>query len=1103
MQASLTWEEKLFDATNLCEDASDIRGIFPQDYQAATDIAEAAVDINTIAALSKSAPLAIILFANSQAHKPPVLSIFSLGTTISISQATPVLENIGLEVLRAHSYTCAFRGQSSYLLKLAVRTYDGTALDPERFNAAVSPGLIEILAGRAHSDPLNSLLRRAPLNVRHIALLRAYCALLWQVQKVATKRTMWEALAAAPDVAFKLFTIFNTMFNPASGQSLSDRQALCATQSSSLLESLRKVPDITHDRVLRALFALVQNTVRTNFYTGLDTFAFKITPEKIEFMPYPRPLFEIFVFSPRIEGTHLRSARVARGGIRWSERIDDYRSEVLGLMKTQKVKNVIIVPSGAKGGFVNKQPPTDPGQIPAAVEQCYREYISALLSLADNETPSGIAHPIGCVIHDGPDPYFVVAADKGTATFSDIANGIAQNNFSFWLGDAFASGGSQGYDHKKYGITARGGWTCVERHFRDLGIDYLNAPFTVVGIGDMSGDVFGNALLLSKQASLIAAFNHKHIFIDPNPDNMAAFQERKRLFETPRSQWSDYNTNLISAGGGVFNRFDKEILLSQEARRALSISDAISAAVDGETLIRLILQASVDLLWNGGIGTYVKAHSETHSDVNDGTNDRVRINADELRARVVGEGGNLGFTQRARIEFAHRGGRINTDAIDNSGGVDLSDHEVNLKLLLNPIVAKGKITLEERNQLLKEIADQVIESVLEHNRSQALMLTIAQQRSAFMMEQYRSFIREMNRLGYLDRTRDSLPDDEEIDDRISHKHGLSRPELAYCNAAMKMYAKDELCKSTLCGDPYLEPVLLHYFPEKVQQLFTEEIRCHSLRAEIVASELVNQLIPVVDIPFIFSLAHNSGESISTVIASIVAADQILGLSAMRKRLQEFDSPTSSAAFIELWRHCCNALRQASSWLINVHGSDVTVATLVDLYKRGVEEVVANGGTGWEVEALIHPLPLTTQETARLQLYREVVPIFEVLWTAHEYHGGIPAVSSIFSNVVAATGVQFLFTLEATITPSNKWEHELIRAAYQEIRRSLSDLTGQLYKRSLQSPHEVTSALTASSGFTAMRATLQDILQRVNSKRSFEVAALPVLARQLRILSLDH
>ena len=1107
ISTTLPWYDKLRVAAEHLDLSFNLEEVFPADYKAATETAEALHDIQTLAILSGDNSVAVSLYTPELPGSMPLISIFSARKEISISLATPVLENVGVEVLSAYSYECLGPLGTTYLLKLAIRPYDGESIVASTFNTAVAPGLAKVLRGEAPNDALNSLLRKVPIDIQQISLLRSYCSLLWQIQKVSTKRTMWEALAGAPHVALQLCRIFDWKFNSAHDLSLQERQQRIALEETVLIEALRQVLDITQDRVLRALLALVRSTVRTNFFTGTDTLAVKLRSQEIEFMPHPRPLFEIFVFSSRIEGTHLRSARVARGGIRWSERLDDYRSEVLGLMKTQKVKNVIIVPSGAKGGFIVKNLPRQGDAVAKGVEQGYREYITALLTLADNKVDETVIHPEGMVVYDEPDPYFVVAADKGTATFSDVANGIAQKDFNFWLGDAFASGGSAGYDHKKYGITAKGGWECVLRHFRDLGIPYETEPFTVVGLGDMSGDVFGNGLMLSPNMALIAAFNHKHIFIDPTPNLAKALDERIRLFNTPRSQWSDFNASIISKGGGVFNRFDKEITLTPEIRTALSIPDEVANVVDGERLITLLLQAKVDLIWNGGIGTYVKARSESHADVNDGTNDGVRINADELRARVVGEGGNLGFTQKARVEFSLKGGRINTDAIDNSGGVDLSDHEVNLKLLFSPLVRSHKLSVEKRNDILKEIAADVVESVLTHNREQALMLSVSQIRSTSTMEQYRYLIREMHRKGFLDRNRDGLPDEAEIDERASSKVGLTRPELAICSAALKMWIKEEIRQSNLCKDTSLARFLMSYFPAYVREKFKEEVLAHPLRTDIIASEIISTILPVVGISFVHSVVSMNGTTVPTAMKCILAADTILGGEALRERLRSLDTPAHCPQFTQLWLDMGVAIREAANWLLATHGMTHSLQEIVNLYAGQFKTLSIHSASIFtgkeftryerrvsEYSALKAEIP----EANLFALYRRILPLLEMLWSAREFSCDVKAVASTYSQVLEELRINELFKFENLVETTSKWEQELVEGSYQEIRRSISLITGQVVAKGLRTPEEIHSALTKAAGYEGLRSTMTDVEDLLKQKRPFQVAVLPVITRQLRM-----
>jgi glutamate dehydrogenase len=1105
-----TWEERLFALTESerfdpLEWFTDFS--FPADYKAATPAVDAAKDIASFEDFVGKDSVGITLTKGSQHGPDPIITVLSENPDISISKAIPVLENIGLEVRRARSYALATTKTTIHILKLTVQAHDGQELNSDMFKKSIGPGLSTVLAGKAHNDALNSLLRSASLSIREISLLRTYCALLWQVNKFTTKRTMWESLAHAPQAALQLWKIFEISFNPEQSLSLSERKTLAEKEESLFVDELRKIPDITQDRVLKALLSLLKATVRTNFFTDTDSIAVKIRSSDVEVIPQPKPLFEIFVFSSRIEGTHLRSSKVARGGIRWSERLDDYRSEVLGLMKTQKIKNVIIVPSGAKGGFIVKTTSKDPHATPAAVETAYREYISALLTLADNNVNGTIRHPESVIVHDDADPYFVVAADKGTASFSDIANSIAQKKFGFWLEDAFASGGSAGYDHKKYGITARGGWECVVRHFKDLSIDYERSPFTVVGIGDMSGDVFGNGLLLSRQMKLLAAFNHKHIFIDPNPNPSLSFDERKRLFELPRSQWSDYSKDLISVGGGVFGRFDKEIRLTPEIRAALGIEANIPENVDGEQLISLVLKAPADLLWNGGIGTYVKSASESNSDVNDGTNDRVRINSTELRVKVVGEGGNLGFTQRARVEYSELGGRINTDAIDNSGGVDLSDHEVNLKLLLNPIYLAGGMSLEERNALLKDIDSDVVDAVLSHNRDQAWMLTVSREQSRRGIEAFRGLIRDMHRRGYLDRNRDELPDEVEFDDRAIAKTGLYRPELAICSAATKMWIKDGLRDSELCLDPNLEYLLYGYFPKRIQMELSSAVASHSLRKDIIANEIVNSLLPAVGISFVHTMASIHGATIPSVMKAILAADRILNGERIRKEILSLDKVGSSRSILTLWEDAGTALREASGWLLNYHAKTHTLSQIIELYSEPFDTLIEHADEIFTGQEFIRyerrisqykDLGVSLESATSFSVYRRILPILEVLWAARQFKFEERQVATTYSQVLEDLGINEVLKFESILDASNHWEQELIVGSYQEIRRSISLITGQVLSKNVTSSEQVKQILSSGQGYDSIRNTMSELEELGRQKRPFQVAVLPVIARQLRL-----
>jgi glutamate dehydrogenase len=1111
-RATLNWRELLEEKIHFDSSFNDKPQIsFPESYQAGVSTSEALHDYRLAAALNTNAPLAISLFHETSTNREPQISFISLKSStnngaISLSTAVPVLENIGLEVLDANSYLLTREEDEIHLLKCAVRPFDKQPLDLGQFNATVAPGLVAILQGKALSDPLNLLLRTKGLSIEEISLLRCYCALLWQTYKIATKRTMWKALAYSPEVAATFVRYFDTAFNPTLKLTLDQRKAQCIAIEQAYQIALRSVRDITHDRILKALLVLIKHTVRTNFYLHAETITLKIHSERVEFMPHPRPLYEIFVYSSRIEGTHLRSSKVARGGIRWSERLDDYRSEVLGLVKTQKVKNVIIVPSGAKGGFIVKSAAAPGESMSSLVESSYREYIRAMLSITDNIVNGEPVHPSDCVIYDDLDPYFVVAADKGTATFSDTANSIAQDNYSFWLGDAFASGGSQGYDHKKYGITARGGWECVKRHARDLGIN-TSEPFTTVGIGDMSGDVFGNAMILTSNMLLIGAFNHKHIFIDPTPNQEAAFKERCRLFALPRSQWSDFDRGAISEGGGVFERFAKEIQLSPQIRSALGLADDVPGSVDGETLISFILKAPVTLLWNGGIGTYVKARTESHSDVNDGANDAVRVNADELRCSIIGEGGNVGFTQKARIQCAQSGIRLNTDAIDNSGGVDLSDHEVNLKLLFAPLVKRGKLSYEARNDLLKDIAPDVVESVLQHNRDQSLLLTVAEQSSTHTIEQYRALIREMHSLGFLDRVRDYLPDEQEIDMRAASQRGLYRPELAICSAAVKMWLKDGLRTADLLNDPHLEGHLLAYFPPRVRSEYQSEVLTHSLRREIIANEIVGQVTLSLGIEFLPAVVSSTGASIPQALRSILAADAILDAQGLRERLHDLDTVTGCRSFIESWTDLSKSLQYASAWLMQTH-PESSMQELIELYAASFASLIPHANTMFSSEELARfegriakyrEKGLSESDARNLSLLRRIHVALETLWCAREYKQDVRDVATTLAVVLNDLQLQPLFKFGQALQSGNRWEQELADGSFQEIRRELSRITGKLLLRPDRGSAEGIATLARYKPHQTIRAIMSEVNDGMRTKRPFSISVLPLIARNLREL----
>lgn len=1087
----------------------DYKNILPENYKAATDIKQGVVDALVLRTLSESNPVEVTIEKScsdqlvTMAKETGSIESYSLNIylydhTLSTSSAIPIIEHCGLEVITSASYNFSSLNRSlhRYLVKPRNPAY-------ANFSKLFTTGLGQIVLGVAEDDAMNALLATGELDTRSVQLLRSYACYLYQANKFATRSSIFYALASNPAIALKLWRLFCYKFDHSLKISLTEREERSEALKDEIREDLRNVSEIAKDRILRAIISIIDCTVRTNFFQGSPAISFKMHAKKLDLLPQPRPLFEIYSRSPNFEGIHLRGSNVARGGIRWSERPDDFRNEVYGLMKTQMVKNVLIVPSGAKGGFVVRHLPKDPQEVPRTVANCYREFIDSCLALADNRKDGDIVQPKNLVIYDEVDPYFVVAADKGTATFSDLANRLACEQYDFWLGDAFASGGSNGYDHKKYGITAKGAWECVIRHFKDIGIKFETEPFSVVGIGDMSGDVFGNGLIISDKAKLLAAFNHKHIFIDPNPDPDKSYAERVRLFNLPRSQWSDYSAELISKGGGVFSRYDKELQLSPEARIALGIAEDVPAILSGEEVIAHILRAPVDLLWNGGIGTYVKAQTESHADVLDSGNDGVRINANELRAKVIGEGGNLGFTQKARIEYSLLGGRANTDAIDNSGGVDLSDHEVNLKILLKALVSSGRMTVEERNQLLLEMAPDVVEDVLSHNRSHAVALTLSAERSRKNISYMQPLLRTLNRLEIIRRQQDNLPDDEELSRRASRGLGMTRPELALCFAAVKMWIKSNLRGSALLTDPVLTSRLIAYFPPVMQQRYAAEIKAHPLAQDIIATQITGSIVDTVGLTFLQRTSSSYSVDLVTAIKCCAAAEELLGLVRIRERLKLIDTAENCSVFIESKKILGRCLRLTASWLVGAHSRD-TLSRMVELYRQDFNQAL-NSFTEFCDEPEIAGINASRQQYLVLGLDEDVVnrlaifPVFvqhlDMLWSAREARCPLGDVGHVYGAVSQILRVKEIKAVSEQIEATNKWEHQLLVAALEDITRQVTLLTTNLIKRGLKTKPEIEQVLTGDDQYPALEASLEDFLQGPKA-----AAPLAILARGIRLFS---
>jgi glutamate dehydrogenase len=877
------------------------------------------------------------------------LTIHRTGSPITLTDVLPRLQHMGVEVVDEHPYE--FPGREPFWIydfglrregSASAGSSGGTTQVPHISLASVAGQLEGALAalwkGEIEDDNFNTLVLDAGLTWRQVVVLRAYAKYMQQAGTTFSSGYIARVLRSNPLIARQLVRLFESRFDP-------ERTAGQAERSEALSEevggALDDVASLDEDRILRAYLGLIIATQRTNYFRDARDAAaapylvFKLDAAMVPDLPAPRPKFELFVYSPRFEGVHLRFANVARGGLRWSDRREDFRTEILGLAKAQEVKNSVIVPSGAKGGFVCKQlpDPSDREAYQAEVLACYRSFISAMLDVTDNLRAGQVVPPDRVVRHDGDDPYLVVAADKGTATFSDTANEIALSR-GFWLGDAFASGGSAGYDHKKMAITARGAWESVKFHFQTLGIDISQTDFTVIGIGDMSGDVFGNGMLLSPHIKLVAAFDHRHVFLDPDPDPGRSFAERQRMFELPRSSWADYDTGIISSGGGVWPRSAKSVPISPQVRAVLGLEDGITA-LSPDQVIEAILAAPVDLLWNGGIGTYVKASNQSNADVGDRSNDAVRIDALQLRAKVVGEGGNLGLTQEARIEYSLAGGLVNTDFIDNSAGVDTSDHEVNIKILLDEVVRDGEMTTVERDALLQSMTDEVARLVLADNYHQNRALAAARAQSAQMLHVHARYIRKLEREGRIRRRLDVLPADKDIAERRSTGSGLTLPEFSVLLAHTKIATGQEVLASDVPDDPYLQRALTRYFPIPLRERFTSRMPSHRLHREIITTAVINEMVDKSGITFAFRLNEETGASVPHITEAFLIAREVFDMPGFWLQLRALDGQVDTSAQVLALLEARKLTERATRWLLHFRRPPFDIQPNIDFFATGV------------------------------------------------------------------------------------------------------------------------------------------------------------------------
>ncbi len=906
-------------------------GTFPEGYRSRTAPEEGAADILRLCDLTSDEDRDVRLWrAEGDAPGQLRLKTYRQGGLIALSEAVPVFENFGFRVLE--EIPTALAGGIGYIhdfrVEIGSEADMGAILDRI---GEIEGAIANVLCGAAEDDEFNQLVLYAGLDTQAVVWLRSWFRYLRQTGSSFGLVTVVDALRRAPNATRGLVGLFVAAHDPTE----KNRDSRVEEHREHLDSSLAKVRSIDDDRILRRLRALIEAIVRTNAFApaAQEALAFKINSSLVPGLPAPVPWREIWVYSPRVEGIHLRGGPIARGGLRWSDRRDDFRTEILGLMKAQLVKNAVIVPTGAKGGFYPKQITSRDTWLAEGTES-YRIFIRSLLSVTDNLVNDEVVHPEAVVVHDGDDPYFVVAADKGTATFSDIANAIALER-NFWLGDAFASGGSNGYDHKAMGITARGAWISVQRHFLEMGIDVQSDSVTVAGCGDMSGDVFGNGMLLSEAIKLVAAFDHRHIFIDPDPDPEISWAERKRLFELPRSSWEDYNRELLSKGGGIFPRTQKSIELSREIRELLGTD---SKSLDPTSLVNAILKSSVDLLWFGGIGTYIKASTQSQADVGDPANDALRVSADEVGAKVIGEGANLAITQAGRIEFADRGGRINTDFIDNSAGVDTSDKEVNIKIPLNREMREGRLSFEKRNALLAKMTDEVADIVLEDNRLQTLALSIAEAGGSTALPGHIRTIELLEASGRLDRKVEGLASSEDLTRRAQENHGLTRPELAVVLSISKLVLQDAAEELHLADDPLVEPELFEAFPKPMRKAHADAIRAHRLRNEIIATRVANRLVNRLGPGVAFDLMEEEGASLQQIVSAFLVVERLLDLDRLWREIEEDALPESVR--VELFSIAAASIRSHLSDILRSTSGVASVSALCKLLEPGVRKIAA-------------------------------------------------------------------------------------------------------------------------------------------------------------------
>jgi glutamate dehydrogenase len=1142
-EAAQTWTDQLRDA--LVESKDEEQGIelhrrykkaFPLGYEARFDASAALYDLDHVENVLAHNNLVVDLYRH-RASREYHVKVIHAGDPVPLSEIMPRLENMGVRVLSEVPYDIQPKGATE---PIRIRDFslaaEGMADDLRPVKQKFQEAFIRVWKKEAEDDGFNRLVLGAELDWHEVVILRAYCKYLRQIGVNLSEAYMQQTLAGNPRIAQLLIELFRNNFDPALGDSAlrgasagssigMGRRMASLNILAQIEDALEAVSNPDEDRILRLYMNLIDATLRTSYFQRTPdgqqkpALSFKLDSMAVKELPLPRPCYEIFVYSPTMEGIHLRAGKVARGGIRWSDRREDFRTEILGLMKAQNVKNVVIVPMGSKGGFVVKNPSTERAAFQREGVEAYRTLLRGMLDITDNLRGDEVVPPKDVVRRDPDDPYLVVAADKGTATFSDIANAISAE-YGFWLGDAFASGGSAGYDHKDMGITARGGWEAVKRHFREVGVDIQSQDFTVVGVGDMSGDVFGNAMLLSPHIRLLGAFNHSHIFVDPNPDAARSLQERQRMFDE-RLNWDAYDSSLLSPGGGVFPRGAKTLTVSEEVQQLFELPQR---AVTPADLMHAILLAGADLLWLGGIGTYVKSSDEAHAAARDKSNDAIRVDGRQLRVRVVGEGANLGFTQAARIEYALHGGRINTDFIDNSAGVDTSDHEVNIKILLYDAAARGELGgIEERNGLLSEMTDEVGALVLRDNYEQTQAISVTQSLGESVLDEQARFMRALERVGKLDRFIEGLPDDDAIAERHAAHLGLTRPEIAVVQAYSKIVLYQELLSSDLPDDPLLADDLLLYFPQQLRGRFRPAIERHKLRREIIATRVTNSMMNRLRPSFVMQSAEETGKSAGDVARAFIIVRQSFDIPAIWSEIEGLDNRIPASAQISMLISVGQLLDRAILWLLRRSDGKLDIASTIAELQPGVtalserlESVLPASLLSLlrarETKLLDEKIPATlAARIARLDVMSSAMDIVRVARkstpdaspaqpAAASAPGEIAAVAQVYFGVGARFDLDRLRAGAAAIAAETPWQKAAVAHVIDDLFSYQSTLTTRIIA---EEGADSGAPAGAAEAWLAKRPRIVErvdaLLHDIHTAATIDLAMLSVVARQLRAL----